>query len=59
MARGSCAPWLGHPRGEPPDALHLASIEFLRSEGRKVELATYDERLGAAAESLEIPLLRL
>jgi predicted nucleic acid-binding protein len=41
------------------DALHLASIEFLRTQGRRVELATYDERLAAAAEALGIPLLRL
>ena len=27
------------------DALHLASIEFLRGRGQKVELASYDDRL--------------
>lgn len=39
-----------------PDALHLASVEFLRGRGVAVELATYDERLAAGARSLGIPL---
>jgi hypothetical protein len=38
------------------DALHLASIEFLRGKGRPVELASYDNRLNAAAQALGIPL---
>jgi len=38
------------------DALHLASIEFLRDRGQAVELATYDERLADAARALKIPL---
>jgi predicted nucleic acid-binding protein len=38
------------------DALHLASIEFLRAQGQKVELASYDERLLAAAKKLGVPL---
>ena len=38
------------------DALHLASMLFLRTRGLKVDLATYDERLADAAQSLEIPL---
>ncbi len=38
------------------DALHLASIEFLRSRRQAVELASYDERLLAAARTLGIPL---
>jgi predicted nucleic acid-binding protein len=38
------------------DALHLASIEFLRSRGEKVELASYDDRLLAAASALGIPI---
>ncbi len=38
------------------DALHLASIEFLRAQGQKLELATYDERLSGAAHKLKIPL---
>ena len=42
-----------------PDALHLASIEFLRGRGQTIELASYDERLLAAAEALRIPLVAL
>lgn len=38
------------------DALHLASIEFLRGKGQRVELASYDERMLAAARKLGIPL---
>lgn len=36
------------------DALHLASMEFLRSQGQTVQLATYDERLLAVAGRLGI-----
>lgn len=36
------------------DALHLASIEFLRARGQTVELATYDQRMLAAAQALAI-----
>ena len=38
------------------DALHLASIEFLREHGQTIELASYDERLAAAARALNMPL---
>ena len=38
------------------DALHLASIEFLRERQQQVELASYDERLIAAARALHISL---
>lgn len=38
------------------DALHLASMDFLRAQGRTVELASYDERLTAAARALRIPI---
>lgn len=31
------------------DALHLATMDFLRSQGLMPSLATYDERLAAAA----------
>ncbi len=41
------------------DALHLASIEFLRARRQTVELASYDERLLAAARSLGIALFKL
>lgn len=38
------------------DALHLASLEFLRGLGQRPALATYDQRLAQAATSLGIPL---
>jgi predicted nucleic acid-binding protein len=38
------------------DGLHLASIELLRVRRQTVELASYDERLLAAARALHIPL---
>jgi predicted nucleic acid-binding protein len=41
------------------DALHLASLEFLRGQGVKLELATYDERLSAAARAMGIPLAKV
>jgi hypothetical protein len=41
------------------DAVHLASIEFLRGNGQKVELASYDDRMLAAARAMRIPLAEL
>ncbi len=41
------------------DALHLASVEFLRAHGQTVNLASYDDRLRAAARALKIPLYTL
>jgi hypothetical protein len=41
------------------DALHLASIEFLRSRGQRVSLASYDDRIIAAARMLKIPIFDL
>jgi hypothetical protein len=41
------------------DALHLASIEFLRARGQSIELASYDERLVVAARGLGIPIAPL
>jgi uncharacterized protein len=38
------------------DGLHLATIEFIRREGETIELASYDNRLLAAARSLGITL---
>jgi hypothetical protein len=38
------------------DALHVASLEFLRDRGQSIELASYDERMLAAARALRIPL---
>jgi hypothetical protein len=41
------------------DALHLASIEFLRARGQVVELATYDDRLLSVARALRIAVFPL
>jgi predicted nucleic acid-binding protein len=41
------------------DALHLASIEFLRGHGQPVMLAAYDRRLVDAARTLGIKRYRL
>ncbi len=38
------------------DALHLASMEFLRKNGQKVELASYDDRLLQCARRLDLPV---
>ena len=38
------------------DALHLASVEFLRGIGQRPALATYDRRMAEAAHALTIPL---
>ncbi|MGD8319443.1 MAG: PIN domain-containing protein [Gemmatimonadota bacterium] len=38
------------------DALHLASVSFLREKGRDVTLATYDQRMAGSARSMGIPL---
>ena len=34
------------------DALHLATMDFLRAHGQTIEVATYDTRLAAAAVAL-------
>jgi predicted nucleic acid-binding protein len=41
------------------DALHLASMQFLRARGQTVELASFDERLLVAARALHIPLYEM
>lgn len=41
------------------DALHLATIEFLRAARQPVALATYDARLAAAAAKLGVTVLNL
>ncbi|HVQ76506.1 MAG TPA: PIN domain-containing protein [Candidatus Binatia bacterium] len=41
------------------DALHLATMDFLRGHGYPVELASYDARLLAAARALGIALRAL
>ena len=38
------------------EALHLASVSFLREHGKDVTLATYDERMAEAAQAMGIPL---
>ena len=37
------------------DALHLATMDFLRGHGQPVELASYDARLVVAARALLFP----
>ncbi|HVA57226.1 MAG: PIN domain-containing protein [Gemmatimonadaceae bacterium] len=39
------------------DALHLASVSFLREHGRDVRLATYDKRMMRVARAMGIPLM--
>lgn len=41
------------------DALHLASIAFLRGMGQRPTLATYDRHLREAAAAFHIPLTSL
>ena len=38
------------------DALHVASMEFLRSLGQKLELASYDHRQLEVAKRMGIPI---
>ncbi|MCC7483607.1 MAG: PIN domain-containing protein [Burkholderiales bacterium] len=38
------------------DALHLASMDFLRRQGQSVSLASYDERQIAAARTLDFAI---
>jgi hypothetical protein len=41
------------------DALHLATVEFLRAQGEPVELASYDARILTAARALGVELVQL
>ena len=41
------------------DALHLASIDYLRRHGQTVELATYDRRMTGAAPAMGVPVIDL
>ncbi|HEX9818322.1 MAG TPA: PIN domain-containing protein [Methylomirabilota bacterium] len=41
------------------DALHLASMDFLRANGQAVRLASYDRRLVAAAQGMKLAILSL
>ena len=36
------------------DAMHLATVAFLRERGHDVELATYDERMASVADAMGI-----
>lgn len=38
------------------DALHLASVAFLRERGKEIRLATYDERMAEVATAMGIDL---
>ena len=41
------------------DALHLASMEFLRQQGQRVTLASYDERLTDVAKRMKFAITRM
>lgn len=41
------------------DALHVASMDYLRGSGQQVELASYDRRMRTAAELMGFPLYDL
>jgi predicted nucleic acid-binding protein len=41
------------------DALHLATMDFLRRRGEEIELASYDSRMLAAARALGIEIAAL
>jgi hypothetical protein len=41
------------------DALHLASMDFLRAQGQQVELASYDDRQIGAARRMGFAVLTL
>jgi predicted nucleic acid-binding protein len=38
------------------DALHLASVYYLRGQRLRISLATFDERMAASATAMSIPL---
>ena len=38
------------------DALHLASLDYLRGRRQTVELASYDRRMTTAAHAMDIPV---
>jgi len=41
------------------DALHLASANFLRAQGQRIEIATYDGRMAAAARAIGLAVMPL
>ena len=53
-ARGLSGSHREEVRASLADALHLATMDFIRESGEPVQLASYDNRLIAAAEALGI-----
>ena len=41
------------------DAIHLASMDFLRRQGQAITLASYDSRLNATARALRFAIYKL
>jgi uncharacterized protein len=41
------------------DAIHLSTVLFLQGRGLKLQLATYDKRMGRAAKALGVTLVPL
>lgn len=41
------------------DALHLASVDFLRTNGQSIELASYDRRMLDAARAMRVKIADL
>ena len=41
------------------DALHLAAVDFLRSQRQAVQLASYDDRMLTAARAMNVPIFSL
>jgi len=41
------------------DALHPASIDFLRKHGQSISLASYDESMISVARALRFPIYQL
>ncbi len=41
------------------DAMHLASLDFIRGQGQDVRLASYDDRMTAAARRLGVSVIAL
>ena len=38
------------------DALHLASLDFLRQQGQAIQLASYDDRMLKAAAAMAVKI---
>ena len=41
------------------DALHLASMDYLRNNGQRLELASFDQRMNQVAQAMGFPLFDL